>query len=539
MNIDTVINSLEHAEDDNKRFALLLILSELIKSKKLDYLKLDQINTEAETKCKHLNKRLFNSIGAHFLARLIITKQQTENASPFLYKSLAMSILTQFLDYPSLVCDPVLLSKIDSISEIILIEPVDDISNRNLVLDTFKYLFTLSQFCPDYLCQNAGILETLMHKIILNQNYDKLNRQIEKFDDSANDDDLVTIACKLFQALCDDDKHKQFSSVKPTEVVQYLDIKNKKIAKCLQALLAATNLNQTEFKFCLLKYLNFFLTHTCTSKHLLDENNVEKTSDCLFSILNDLFKSKLTRAYKEVAFDLLNHFVQMFQFEYIYMKSRNFFYLIIHLLCIEIGFNLHDSVSSDAKNPIDRMSTLYSLMEQVIIILSTASPFETKDDDIDGAESDEDADNFEPELKKVIKVIVETLELIITFVRDTLADFKQLKANDLILLIASIRLLICWLAHESLLETELLELMPQLLEFAEYYQLSNKETEETVNVFEFLIPGLQRILIDQQEKLDNRLVKKKDLVRAEFLEAELGEKIDLIKAYLDKCYIYI
>ena len=317
MDIDTVIKSLENAEDDNKRFALLLILSELIKSKKLDYLKLDQSTPESEKKCERLNKRLFNSIGAHFLARLIITKQQTkqqtENTSPFLYKSLAMSILTQFLDYPSLICDPVLLSKIDSICEIVLIEPSDDISNRNLVLDTFKYLFTLSKFCPDYLCQNAGILEILMHKIILNENYDKPNRQIEKFDESANDDNLVSIACKLFQTLCDDDKQELFSSVKPTEVAQYLDIKNKKIAKCLQALLIATNLNQTEFKFCLLKYLNYFLENTCTSKHLLDEDNLEKNSDYLFNILNDLFKSKLTRLYKEVAFDLLNHFVQMFQ----------------------------------------------------------------------------------------------------------------------------------------------------------------------------------------------------------------------------------
>ena len=124
MDIETIISSLANATNDNRRFALLLILSELIKSNKLDQLKQDTQSSDSD-KCRDLNERLFNSISPHFLARLITTQQRTENSSPILYKSVALSILTQFLEYPDLICDPILLSKIDIICNILLLDPED------------------------------------------------------------------------------------------------------------------------------------------------------------------------------------------------------------------------------------------------------------------------------------------------------------------------------------------------------------------------------------------------------------------------------
>ncbi len=138
MNIETVISSLETAVDDNRKFALLLILSELIKSEKLENLKLDQNkNPEQEKQCRALNERLFNSIGSNFLARLITTRQVTENSSPLLYKSVSMSIITQFLEYPKLVCDPVLLSKIDTICGILVLEHKDVSQQKLKTLNIF------------------------------------------------------------------------------------------------------------------------------------------------------------------------------------------------------------------------------------------------------------------------------------------------------------------------------------------------------------------------------------------------------------------
>lgn len=108
--------------------------------------------------------------------------------------------------------------------------------------------------------------------------------------------------------------------------------------------------------------------------------------------------------------------------------------------------------------------------------------------------------------------------------------------SDLILQIASIRLLICWLAHESLLEQELMELMPELIKFAEFVVKSKKQEGE-VNVFEFLVPGIQRVLIDQEEKFAMRTdaLKKVDAIKAEFVDTELKEKIALSKKFLRMC----
>lgn len=138
----------------------------------------------------------------------------------------------------------------------------------------------------------------------------------------------------------------------------------------------------------------------------------------------------------------------------------------------------------------------------------------------------------------VIKIIVETLDSLIVFVKDSLNDESLAKMcdSDLILQIASIRLLICWLAHESLLEQELMELMPELIKFAEFVVESKKQVGE-VNVFEFLVPGIQRVLIDQEEKFAMRTdaLKKVDAVKAEYVDTELKEKIALSKKLLRTC----
>ena len=137
---------------------------------------------------------------------------------------------------------------------------------------------------------------------------------------------------------------------------------------------------------------------------------------------------------------------------------------------------------------------------------------------------------------------METLELIITFVKDSLYE-KSVSAmtdNDIILLIASIRLLVCWLAHESLLEQELMDLMPELITFGQYLN-KKKKNADSVNIFEFLVPGIQRVLIDQEDRLTarNESVKKVDMVKSEFIDTELREKINESKELLNKCESYL
>jgi hypothetical protein len=557
MNTETIIKSLENAENDNKKFALLLILSELIKSGKL--------NTDEFKNDHSLNKRLFNSIGAHFLARLITTKQQTsENNSPILYKSVGLSILTQFLDYPTLISDPILLTKLDVIIDILINfkdSSVDAQVEQNLRLDIFKYLYALSAHCPDYLILNVDLIDILVKEILLNpKHHQKFQLVFNLEAQPGQDENFLFISSKIINNLC------QVNALKEKNK-SYFKLKADRITKSLLHFLEEINKNQDEFKFNLINYLNYFLEQEAVSKFFtFDEKTNEQSSNLMFSILNDLFRSKLSTESKELAFILLNNFVKIFQFEFIYMKNRNFFYLIIHLLCIQISLNLENAAdelthnkNKDVTSP-SRLSSLmsicYSLLEEVIIILSTASPFDTEDSegddsefgDSDASENDEDddiefkkaekEDKSEPEITNAIKVIVECLQTLICFINDTLIDensYDKLNDTTILLLVSSIRVIVCWLSHESLLEQEIVELITKkLIKFCEHLKQKNYE----INAFEFIVPGLQRVLIDQENKLKSKSAKTVvDPVKIEFEKSELKESIESLSKILETCYL--
>jgi hypothetical protein len=574
MNLKEIIVSLEGSKDnDNQKFALLLILSELIKTNKIN----DQINDQ-------LNERLFNSIDPHFLARLIATRQVPTNCSPNAYKTVAMSILTQFLDSPNLICDPILLSKIDIICNILnddktITDQNEKNTNKKMIVDTFKYLFALTNHCPEVLCQNSNLLNVLIKDIILSEHFYNqiVYQQIKDYDDGdcdvnkqfdlkLNEDDIAFIASQLFVLLCDKAAHLN-------------DDLNKTISRRIETLLeyfiSEINRNQNEFKFRLLLFLNYFLEQPALTKYITrpEDEQHQQQSTLIFNILNDIFKSKLNEQWRDVSFILLNNFVKIFDFEYIYMKNRSFFYLIIHLLCIQIGMEIL-SPNAMCQRRLQKISIYYSLLEEIIIILSTAAPFDDEDEDedddyekdFDSDDSNTDDDDYkdittkkspkkdkqvqrqkgdeeeksEKELKNAIKVVVNTLETVMVFVKDNLDDESvELSGDNCMLVIASIRLLVCWMTHESLLEQELLDLMPKLIKFAQNYHSKSNE----MNVFDFIIPGLQRVLIDKQDILSVKNFKllsldsaKNDSQKVEFEKCEVIEEIDKIEKMLTICY---
>lgn len=380
---------------------------------------------------------------------------------------------------------------------------------------------------------------------------------------------------------------------------------------------------KAKFKFQLVNYVNYFLSSkTITESIVANADLSEETSTRVYSILSELFKSKHEI---QLAFFLLKNFIDLFQFEYIYMKDRKFFYFVIHLLCIQTALNLENAASSLTSKldevDFNLMTIYYQLLEDVIIILSTASPFDDGDEDEDSEESedddeddedddDESDDRFmgkkhvkqrflliiklsffidlkpknyliksnirlnvtilyiiyeffktsekskssnkpeqknEPEFENVIKIVVELLESVIIYLKDELVnangrDNKQIDKLDvrsICLISSSIRLLMCWLSHESLLEKEILDLMPRFLYFAE--QIHNKDSsndEQQINLYNFLSAGLQKIYLNLSVKKDlKKTAKKNDLVKREFETVELDEEMQRVKNMMDTCYV--
>ncbi|RNA12963.1 neurochondrin -like protein [Brachionus plicatilis] len=484
MNLDYLINSLQSAENDNKKFALLLILSELFKSHKLD----ESIKTD-----ENLNIRLFESIDPHFLARLITTKQLV-NDSPIQYKQVGLSILTQFLDFPELITNPVLLTKIDSIFEIIKSDFAD---SDFLKLDAYKLLYRLSEICPEFLYQN-GLIEIIINDILLNEKYSSQELRVIYDFDLEDEKNFQIVSCKILSNLIQDMQRK---------------------AKEEKVLLGKT-CEKVEESFK--KLLN------CAVSVQSDDLLIVS----VMSILSDVFKSKVKPLVQEQAFLVLSNFVSLYDFEPVYMKDRSFFYLLIHLLCIQLSLSLHKSYETNElsvdQELMNKMSVYYGLLEQVIKILSTASPFDTNDSEEDCSDSEEK--EAEPEFGKVIKIVVEALEAISLFIKDNIGgDFSQMDDNSLLLLASSIRVLLCWMTHESLLEDEILDLIPRMIEFSEYLESKGFE----LNVSQFVSAGLKRLLSDKKHILEFKLSNPKykdDMVKIESESMEIKEQIDSIQS---------
>lgn len=131
------------------------------------------------------------------------------------------------------------------------------------------------------------------------------------------------------------------------------------------------------------------------------------------------------------------------------------------------------------------------------------------------------------------------LETIILFIKDNLANYEKLNQNECVLVISSIRLLNCWLSHENLLEDELIELMPQIIKFCDHHYSDSLNKGLNINVYEFIIPALQRVLIDQKDSLQLKTSDKKkteDAVKFEFEVSEINQKVNMVTDLLEKCY---
>ena len=141
-------------------------------------------------------------------------------------------------------------------------------------------------------------------------------------------------------------------------------------------------------------------------------------------------------------------------------------------------------------------------------------------------------------------MIIECLETILLFVKDCLETYEKLNEKECVLVVSSVRLLSCWVAHESLLDEKLVELVPKIIKFCEYHYSVGSEVknELQVNVYDFVVPALQRILFDQKDKLQDKSGLKssqvEDEAKFEFEKLEINENIDNLTKLIDECCLH-
>ncbi|ROT71056.1 putative neurochondrin-like [Penaeus vannamei] len=124
--IERGIMILRRANSDTEKFAALLMVTKLIKAEQLD---------------EDSKKRIMDAVGLDFLARLLKTSDVPEGCPPFMFKSIALTILTCFIS--SCVGNPTLYGLIPVLSDIISKPELYD-GDLTLVKDSFQCLKSIS-----------------------------------------------------------------------------------------------------------------------------------------------------------------------------------------------------------------------------------------------------------------------------------------------------------------------------------------------------------------------------------------------------------
>ena len=518
MNLEKLIKELNKAENDNKKFALLVILSQLIKTNKLEELNGDHENSQ------ELNERLFHAIGPHFIARLIVSSQVPDNCSKSVFKSVAMSILNKFSGIKEISCDPIILSKIKHVISILKrskqninemkskldIDEEEVNLEQNLLENTFSYLFALSEHCSNHLCKN-GLLNILLDDYILDEATDE-------------NDNLTQISAQLFDIICKyDAKYMKNESIN-------------EINAFLVAILKFIEKKSDKMKFKLINIFNNLIKMSSISSHLIRLFSEDKklVNETVLNIFNELFKSKnLKSTVRDIVFNIFGWFIENNEnfLDGVYQVNKQLFYLIAHLISIEIRLVLEDTsktiidLGSNREIVLNRLSVFYTIFEKFIIFISI-SPLINE-------ESDED------QIKYLLKLIMETMNTIMGFIKDLLTTNgyekldevnidESVKLNGYLIIVASIRVLTCWFAYEELIEYEIIDLYDYIIKFSDHYVSFYTSSNSFINIFQFLLPGLKRFADNNEEavsEMSKNATKDEDLI----------EKFRIVKKNLIYC----
>lgn len=486
MEIERIIESLSKETNDSKKFALLLIIANLIKNKKLDEFE----ETLSDDECYTFNQRLFKAINPNFLARLLVNTGQPENCPKNTYKSVAMSILVQFLNFPDLLTDPVLLTKIkvlfdyvESFNYEILISQNDEKElEENLIENCFKYFYALCGHCYNHMCKN-GLLKSLS-AIIINNAEISLSKYSE-------------ISVELFLNVLKNDMENKFECVK--EVEEFLN-------NIYDQLKSTPNV-KIEKKIVLFKLITKFYKSSFYFGYL--ENNRKLNEALQKEIIREIDGFlRMQRMDKSFIYEFLNDFLTHFDCKLIFDYDKKLFYLIIHLVSIDIRISLESPQINllESNAQMTNLVTNLSVFEKLLVYVENIPEDDIKED--------------KTLLDDTIKIFVEVINSTLIYLKDMLDETKYVNKAQQLFFIALIRLAACWFSFEELSEEDYFKMLPKILEFFKYYYEKNKTRE--INVYLFILPCLHRFL--ENNKSTYEIVKKKT---SNFNE----EDLDLIEMY--------
>lgn len=451
---DTVkkcIECLKDAKDDTQKFAALFMVTKLIKGK------------DATSAAK---VALFDAIGFKFLKKLLKSDKIPDDCPPAVYKSVALSILSAFLQEEEIATHKDVLENIPILLDIVKAsDDEDNDDNLILVSEAYGCLQSIASFEAGQKALISGGAIATFSAIYSNQSF--------QTDEALNL--IVTLANKFGGSVWPEDP-KPFNSL-------------------IQRIGLDFETDHTERKFDLCNILASLLCN-CRRDVVVKNLGEEIWPESLFKGLCDILKSKLGKNQREPALKLAGQAVDVLGVEWTLNDvddPKKFFLLLLQLAAIEVRMQMDEKSFKAALAQGDLISACFIILELSVNYMATDQL------DLDQKEKQ----SVYTGLKGAFNAVLSVLNKLD---KDKAKD--QLAGKDRAFACAMVRVLSAWLALEpSAMRPAIYGLMPFMLKLANSTFLEVKKFREEkqsgdqpVDLLRVMMPSLCHLAVEEKAR---------------------------------------
>lgn len=409
---------------------------------------------------------LFDAIGFKFLKKLLKSDKIPDDCPPAVYKSVALSILSAFLQEEEIATHKDVLENIPILLDIVKAsDDEDNDDNLILVSEAYGCLQSIATFEPGQKALIDGGAIATFSAIYSNQSF--------QTDEALNL--IVTLANKFGGAVWPEDP-KPFNSL-------------------VQRIGLDFETDHTERKFDLCNILASLLFN-CRRDVVVKNLGEEIWPESLFKGLCDILKSKLGKNQREPALKLAGQAVDVLGIEWTLNDvddPKKFFLLLLQLAAIEVRMQMDEKSFKAALAQGDLISACFTILELSVNYMATDQL------DLDQKEKQ----SVYTGLKGAFNAVLSVLNKLD---KDKAKD--QLAGKDRAFACAMVRVLSAWLALEtSAMRPAIYGLLPFVLKLAnstfvevKKFREEKQIGEQPVDLLRVMMPSLCHLAVEEKAR---------------------------------------